>query len=405
MTYDFIKTKPYEIGEHTKDNKIILSFDKKHHIKLSATAKKILDKFDGSSSLEDIHLALEKEEINLSTEELSIFVDKILVPNSLIEGTEYVPNKDSLLWLKIELFETDKLSFLFEKLTFFYKKSIVFFMLFLIFCSISYSSYALVSNHMNLKSVNSVKILLIVALDIIIHEIGHVVAAYKYNVRVGKVGLGIFLFYPVMFVDMSNIWRCKNTQRAVVDIGGTYFQLFLLIILSVIGYFTGDINYHLTNVSIFVAVIINLLPIIKLDGYWLFCDILELDNLSKNTIDRLKSQRNIHKYNSINDNQQNDICKNKDSKYILFSNLYLVSIVIALIVTIVYSINIVKNWNRLVGYFNIIKLDLIHQDVNLVLTHLNEIFIYILPLVFIIYMTLSELIKAFFRRKKHDKTN
>ena len=388
MKYDFIKAKPYTVGEMTKDDKIILSFDRKHHIKLSRLAKVIFDKFDGNSTLEEIQVSLLHENVSISLDELSEFVEKILVPNALIEGTEYKPNKDSLLWVKVNLFETDRLSFIFDKLTFFYNIKVVFLMLIMIGCTIAYSTYEIITNKVALHSVNSLKILLIVAIDMIIHEVGHIVAAYKYNVKVGKIGFGIFLFYPVMYVDMSNIWRCKNTKRMVVDIGGTYFQLFLLIVLAIIAAITGDMNYHVANVSIFLAVIVNLLPIIKLDGYWLFCDALGLDNLSKNSFDRLKSEHQKHETSSAS----------KSKQYMIFSDLYLVTIIVALIITIGYSINIIMNWKNLQNSINTIYLDFARLDVNKGLFHLNEIFLYILPLIFVIFMSFSSIIKRIIRR-------
>lgn len=372
MDYNYLKGKKYTISDCDNSAKRIMSFSKEHHVKISSTAKLIFDCFDGENSLDDIINILALNEIDISKEELIDIIDKVFLPNNMFEGQAYQRKNDSLLWFKINLIESDKLASFFSRLTFLYKKTFALPIIFLIITSIVLSGWQMFDRGLSTSYTNSLKVLLIVYIDMIIHEFGHIVAAYFFNIPVGKIGMGIYLFYPVMFVDMSNTWRASNKQRVLVDVGGIYFQMMLLIPLTALGFITKDTTFFVTNISIAVAVVINLLPILKLDGYWLFCDGLGLDNLSQHAFEKILGKG-----------------KNASRKYVFFSWLYVITIFVSVAMALIYSISIFKNIDYVALQLKKIIYMLTNNDIYNGLDAFNNIFIYILPLLFLSFMAIS----------------
>ena len=113
------------------------------------------------------------------------------------------------------------------------------------------------------------------------HELGHVIAAKKYHLNIKEIGVGIYLVFPVLYVDLNNIWSLAKKHRIIINLGGLYFQSILgLILLFLFSLFKLELLSQLfyANLSI---LLLNLIPIFKFDGYWLFSDIFNIHNLSK----------------------------------------------------------------------------------------------------------------------------
>lgn len=111
------------------------------------------------------------------------------------------------------------------------------------------------------------------------HEFGHATACRRYNCEHGAIGFLLYMVFPALYINLSNAWRLPGRQRAVIDIGGIYFQL-LTTILFYIGYlFTGNARYAAVILSIDLMVLISLNPVLKFDGYWLLVDLSGLVNL------------------------------------------------------------------------------------------------------------------------------
>ena len=132
MEVEYIKVRQYEeskmdvseVGDY-----YLLSFSDKEHIKVSEQAKKIIEKFDGITSIDDILVSLRNDSIFMTMEDLNIFIKKYLLNNSLIENSE----KDSIklssrLWFHLPLIEGKKMTKSLKLLKFLYKKHITVFL-------------------------------------------------------------------------------------------------------------------------------------------------------------------------------------------------------------------------------------------------------------------------------------
>lgn len=111
------------------------------------------------------------------------------------------------------------------------------------------------------------------------HELGHAAACRRYGCEHGAIGVMLYMVFPAFYVNLSNAWRLSGRQRAVIDIGGIYFQMLTTIPLYLIHLLTGNVHCAVALVSVNVMALFSLNPILKFDGYWLLVDLSGLVNL------------------------------------------------------------------------------------------------------------------------------
>jgi CRP-like cAMP-binding protein len=118
---------------------------------------------------------------------------------------------------------------------------------------------------------------------IVLHEVGHGVAAKAAGARVDRVGLGWYWLRPILFVDTSDAWLAGRPQRMLVDAGGILVNLMLAGAAGYVALLAA--NQTVAAVAwvfalwSYVAVLRNLNPLLEYDGYYLLMDALERPNL------------------------------------------------------------------------------------------------------------------------------
>ena len=105
------------------------------------------------------------------------------------------------------------------------------------------------------------------------HEFGHAAALRYAGGRAKTMGAGFYLFYPAFYTDVTDNYRLGRWARLRTDLGGFYFHL--IFALGTIGAFllTGWEPLLLIVVLINLEVIHQLLPFVRLDGYWALADL------------------------------------------------------------------------------------------------------------------------------------
>lgn len=392
LEYDYLKTKPYDTrtlqGEEGK--KYILSFSDKHHIKVSEAAKEIIDLFDGNHTLFDIQCILQDKGMEINESEFKKIVQDVLIDNGILEGSTFKNKKgNSMLWIKIPLIDSCRLNNIFSILKYAFEKKVLFInMLCLVVCAVA--SIYMILHMENEKPLNSILIMAIGYFSLIIHEFGHASAAYKYKINVGKIGVGMYFLYPVMYIDMTSAWRLPSKQRVILDAGGMYFQALTIIPLTIIGFISQESLFFICSIYVLAMSVYNLLPFLKLDGYWLFCDYFELNNLSQNAFKIVKAQIV---------NRNNKVSKRKKMYYI-FSIVYASSIIFMFIIGIIYSITTIRNWEYVVEIGRKIIYTIHSGNFQAVFRYINSILIYILPLIFMVVMLIKGLVRYVMEKKE-----
>jgi hypothetical protein len=111
------------------------------------------------------------------------------------------------------------------------------------------------------------------------HELGHAAAARHFGARHGPLSVGLMGLALVAFVEVTDIWRLPRRQRLVVDLGGVYFQAMSVVPLALWAGLTGDQTPLWTVLALDFAMLMNLNPLFKLDGYWAVSDATGIPNL------------------------------------------------------------------------------------------------------------------------------
>jgi putative peptide zinc metalloprotease protein len=140
---------------------------------------------------------------------------------------------------------------------------------------------AIKSVHATWSSTESLQLLLMLLMSGLLHEFGHTTACRHFNCPHGVIGFGLYYIFPAWYADVSKAWRLPPKQRAVVDLGGVYFQSILLIFLDVYALSTGNPFVLKLIWLITFAMLFTLNPVFKFDGYWLLSDLSGLHNLHR----------------------------------------------------------------------------------------------------------------------------
>ncbi len=120
-----------------------------------------------------------------------------------------------------------------------------------------------------------------------LHELAHAVICRYHGGEVKSMGFLLLYFQPCFYTDLSDAWLFKNkSHRLAVTWAGPYFQLIVMAVavivwrVTVIGTFPNELA-RLTGIVCWVTLLFNLNPLIKLDGYYLLSDWVDIPNLRK----------------------------------------------------------------------------------------------------------------------------
>lgn len=114
-----------------------------------------------------------------------------------------------------------------------------------------------------------------------LHELGHTAACRYFKCPHGVIGFGLYFIFPAWYADVTKAWQLQPRQRAVVDLGGVYFQSIFLIVIDAYALATGDALALKLVWLITFTMLFTLNPVFKFDGYWLLSDLSGIHNLHK----------------------------------------------------------------------------------------------------------------------------
>lgn len=116
-------------------------------------------------------------------------------------------------------------------------------------------------------------------LTLMIHELGHVVAARMFHVRVPFFGFGFYWGSPVFFADLNDLWGVLPQKRIMVNLAGMYYQAACNSLLYMGSWLAGWTYGVWCGLAFDILLCANLNPLLKYDGYWVLNDLLDTYNL------------------------------------------------------------------------------------------------------------------------------
>jgi len=114
------------------------------------------------------------------------------------------------------------------------------------------------------------------------HEASHAVATKAERRRIGKAGIGLFWFTPVVWVDTSDAWLIPARRRIRVNAAG---PLFNYAFAGVCGLIALPLSGRAQDLAVWLAVAnlisvaFNLSPLLEFDGYYVLEDLTNVNAL------------------------------------------------------------------------------------------------------------------------------
>lgn len=127
-----------------------------------------------------------------------------------------------------------------------------------------------------------------------VHEFAHAYAAKLTGNRVPAMGLAFIVLWPVPYCDVTDSWRMSSRRRRLlISSAGILCELALagaaLVLWGVCeSPLAKGIFFMLSSASLLGTLLVNLNPAMRFDGYYLFCDLLGIDNLYARSADYLR---------------------------------------------------------------------------------------------------------------------
>ncbi len=111
------------------------------------------------------------------------------------------------------------------------------------------------------------------------HELGHATACRYSGGHPGRVGVGLYLVWPVFYSDVTDTYRLRREGRIRTDLGGIYLNL-VFILGAGLGYLLSAWPPLLVLIALQHLVILQqFLPFVRLDGYYLLSDLVGVPDL------------------------------------------------------------------------------------------------------------------------------
>ena len=263
----------------------------------------ITQNLDGKTPAEEIiNRFQEKFNLSLSPTSLNQFIEKIdqfsFLEKEEVEREQerivYRAKKEKntfkrVLFLKLKAFDPDAfITKLYRKTKFVFSKSFLIFMglVILLASLIGISNWGDIS--WSIESLTSVTNLLGIWLTIFwvisLHEFAHALTCKYYGGEVREMGFLLLYFQPCFYSNLSDAWFFSKKAKIIVSFAGAFFQIFIWALATILWRITdtqSGLNhfFFVTMITSGVIVLFNFNPLIKLDGYYLLSDYLEIPNL------------------------------------------------------------------------------------------------------------------------------
>jgi putative peptide zinc metalloprotease protein len=272
----------------------------------------VLEHLDGQQDLQSIASIVSlKHETEVLEEQLKDFMGKLQALLLLdhpycwakLEGSARKKRHrilHNLLFIKIHAFNPDALlGNLEQKLRFCFSP---------VFAAMSWSAViiALIVSILNWESLfvslgtifslYSIPLIVIIVFAIItIHEFAHGLALKHFGGKVDEMGFMVLYFIPAFYCNVSDAWMLKKRERILVSFAGGYVQ-FLIWALATICWRFLAIETPASRVCLItiafcgIQTFLNFNPLIRLDGYYMLSDFLEIPNLRPKAIACVKNR-------------------------------------------------------------------------------------------------------------------
>ena len=126
---------------------------------------------------------------------------------------------------------------------------------------------------------------------IVLHENGHGLTCKRYGGEVHEIGFMLIYFMPAFYANVTDTWTFESKAAKLwVTFAGAFVELIICSIATFIwffstpGYFTHDLAFTFMITAGLSSILINMNPLIRLDGYFALVDYLEIPKLGDDSV-------------------------------------------------------------------------------------------------------------------------
>ena len=125
-----------------------------------------------------------------------------------------------------------------------------------------------------------------------LHESAHGLTCKHYGAGVHRMGLQLLFLEPTFFVEVTEGWVYANRrQRMAIILAGVWVELICCALATFVFWGTApgsgphEMAYKVMLITGIAVVVIEMMPLIKLDGYYLFCELVGTADLKERSTD------------------------------------------------------------------------------------------------------------------------
>ncbi len=145
---------------------------------------------------------------------------------------------------------------------------------------------------------NFITMFIVMTITISLHEIAHGITASKYGITPQKLSLSLYLYVsPIVYIKLPGLYTVKPKARIHIWLSGVIVNSIICCLGVIISIFLTKNNYSELLISIsnyvwyinLIFVIVNLCPLMPLDGYFVLATIMKIPNLRRQSFISMKN--------------------------------------------------------------------------------------------------------------------
>ena len=305
MVYSFNQSLQICPLDAASDQKLVLcevpaQKDSTLRFALPADLLELLKMFDGDKEVAEVVEAYDKLNAGkYSREKVEALIESFLLPKRLlldVDAPEFLPEasskRASYIYGKVRLIPSQVVYPVAKLFGWAFKRSVLtLWLTFFILGHCFFYTWILPGHRAYLSHFTGSTFSIVMLLSLLgafIHETGHASALVSNGCKHTEIGFGLYIYYPVLYTDVSEAWKLPRYQRALIDIGGIYFQSvfqFLMLGLYLIKGSPMLLYFFLFNDLIMFR---TMNPFLRMDGYWLVADLFGIFNLRQQSTNVIK---------------------------------------------------------------------------------------------------------------------
>ena len=183
------------------------------------------------------------------------------------------------------------------------------------------------------------------------HESAHALTCKHYGAQVHRMGFHLIYLSPAFFVDVTEAWvYATRWQRFVTILAGIWIELIFCAAGTIVwwgtppGTYIHELSYKIMLITGVAVVVVNMNPLIKLDGYYAFSEILGFPDIKEKSTSYLSSWARRHVFRLPV--EVDYVPRRRRPLYVIYAILSGVYSYALLFVVVRFSRNVFLNYSR-----------------------------------------------------------